>query len=145
MNSACKRAFPEGNNAVWYNNAGQAVAFKRGKPDAFNAFADADIGQAVAGLTFPVKVNAAAECRSANDGNAAGYGNTDDLITRIANVDYDKNVDCPAWKKFIMEIMNYNTDLIRFIQNAAGWAVTGDTSEQTMFILFGTGANGKST
>jgi putative DNA primase/helicase len=71
--------------------------------------------------------------------------NPDDLITRIANVDYDKNADCPAWKKFIMEIMNYNTDLIRFIQNAAGWAVTGDTSEQTMFILFGTGANGKST
>jgi putative DNA primase/helicase len=35
--------------------------------------------------------------------------------------------------------------LIRFIQNAAGWAVTGDNSEQYMFILFGTGANGKST
>jgi putative DNA primase/helicase len=35
--------------------------------------------------------------------------------------------------------------LIRFIQTAAGWAVTGDTSEQTMFILFGSGANGKST
>jgi len=69
----------------------------------------------------------------------------EDLITRIANVEYDKNADCPAWKKFIMEIMNYNTELIRFIQNAAGWAITGDTSEQTMFILFGTGANGKST
>jgi len=69
----------------------------------------------------------------------------DDLITRIANVDYDPNADCPAWKQFIREIMNYNTELIHFIQNAAGWAVTGDTSEQTMFILFGTGANGKST
>jgi putative DNA primase/helicase len=69
----------------------------------------------------------------------------EDLITRIANVDYDRNADCPAWKHFVMEIMNYNTDLIHFIQNAAGWAITGDTSEQTMFILFGTGANGKST
>jgi putative DNA primase/helicase len=69
----------------------------------------------------------------------------DDLITRIANVVYDPAAECPAWKKFIMEIMNYNTDLIHFIQNAAGWAVTGDTSEQTMFILYGTGANGKST
>ena len=69
----------------------------------------------------------------------------DDLITRIANVDFDPNADCPAWKKFIMEIMNYNTELIQFIQRAAGWAITGDTSEQTMFILFGTGANGKST
>jgi len=69
----------------------------------------------------------------------------EDLITRIANVDYDQNADCPAWKKFIMEIMNYNAELIHFIQNAAGWAISGDTSEQSMFILFGTGANGKST
>jgi putative DNA primase/helicase len=71
--------------------------------------------------------------------------NQDDLITRSANVDYDPAADCPAWKKFIMEIMDFNPDLIHFIQNAAGWAITGDTSEQSMFILFGTGANGKST
>ena len=71
--------------------------------------------------------------------------NQNDLITRIANVVYDDKADCPAWKQFIREIMNYNTELIHFIQNAAGWAITGDTSEQTIFILFGTGANGKST
>ena len=69
----------------------------------------------------------------------------EDMITRIASVTYDANANCPVWKKFIMEIMNYNTELIKFIQTAAGWAITGDTSEQTMFILFGTGANGKST
>jgi len=70
---------------------------------------------------------------------------SEDLITRVANVEYNRDADCPAWKKFIMEIMDYNTDLIHFIQNAVGWAITGDTSEQSMFILFGTGANGKST
>jgi len=69
----------------------------------------------------------------------------DDYITKIANVEYDANADCPVWKKFIMEIMNYNNELIRYIQTAVGWAVTGDTSEQSMFILYGTGANGKST
>jgi putative DNA primase/helicase len=69
----------------------------------------------------------------------------EDFITRIADVEYDGNADCPAWKQFIMEIMDYNAEIIHFIQNAAGWAITGDTSEQTMFILFGTGANGKST
>jgi putative DNA primase/helicase len=74
-----------------------------------------------------------------------GEHQPDNLITRIANVEYNQNADCPARKQFIMEIMNYNTELIHFIQNAAGWAITGDTSEQTMFILFGTGANGKST
>jgi putative DNA primase/helicase len=69
----------------------------------------------------------------------------EDLITKVARVAYDPAADCPVWKKFIMEIMNYNAELIRFIQNAAGWGITGDTSEQVMFILFGSGANGKST
>jgi phage/plasmid-associated DNA primase len=41
--------------------------------------------------------------------------------------------------------MDYKADLISFLQTAAGWAVSGDTSEQSMFILYGTGANGKST
>jgi putative DNA primase/helicase len=35
--------------------------------------------------------------------------------------------------------------LIDFLQTAAGWAITGDIREQIMFILFGSGANGKST
>jgi putative DNA primase/helicase len=69
----------------------------------------------------------------------------EDMITKIARVDYDPAAECPAWKQFIREIMNYNSDIIMFLQNAAGWALTGDTSEQTMFILFGSGANGKST
>jgi putative DNA primase/helicase len=69
----------------------------------------------------------------------------EDLITKMAQVRYDPRADCPAWKQFIREIMNYNSDIIGFLQTAAGWAVTGDTSEQTMFILFGSGANGKST
>jgi putative DNA primase/helicase len=41
--------------------------------------------------------------------------------------------------------MNYDADIIQFLQTAAGWGITGNTSEQTMFILFGSGANGKST
>jgi putative DNA primase/helicase len=69
----------------------------------------------------------------------------EDMITKIANVEYDPRADCPLWKKFIREIMDYKADVISFVQTAAGWALTGDTSEQTMFILGGSGANGKST
>jgi len=68
-----------------------------------------------------------------------------DFITKMANVEYDPKADCPKWKQFIREIMDYKTDVISFLQTAVGWAVTGDISEQTMFILYGTGANGKST
>jgi putative DNA primase/helicase len=69
----------------------------------------------------------------------------EEMITKCANVEYDPTADCPLWKQFIREIMNYKTDLITFLQTAAGWAMTGDISEQIMFILYGTGANGKST
>jgi putative DNA primase/helicase len=68
-----------------------------------------------------------------------------DYITKMANVVYDPSADCPVWKKFVREIMNYNGDLVMFLQTACGWGITGDTSEQVMFILFGSGANGKST
>jgi putative DNA primase/helicase len=69
----------------------------------------------------------------------------EDMISKIAKVKYDTRADCPVWKQFIREIMNCNTDLIIFLQLAAGLALTGDTSEQVMFILYGSGANGKST
>jgi putative DNA primase/helicase len=69
----------------------------------------------------------------------------EDYITKIANVHFAEGAECPVWKKFIMEIMDFKPELIRFLQTAAGWGITGDTSEQTMFILFGSGANGKST
>jgi putative DNA primase/helicase len=41
--------------------------------------------------------------------------------------------------------MDYKPDLVNFLQTAAGWALTGNIEEQTMFILYGSGANGKTT
>jgi putative DNA primase/helicase len=67
------------------------------------------------------------------------------LITKIINTDYIPDAQCPVWNRFIREIMNCDADLMRFVQAAAGWAASGDISEQTMFILYGSGANGKST
>lgn len=44
-----------------------------------------------------------------------------------------------------MQIFNNDLELIRFVQKAMGYAMSGDVSEQCLFILWGTGANGKST
>ena len=44
-----------------------------------------------------------------------------------------------------MQIFNNDLDLIKFVQKAMGYSLSGDVSEQCMFILWGTGANGKST
>jgi putative DNA primase/helicase len=39
----------------------------------------------------------------------------EDMITKVARVDYDPAAECPAWKQFIREIMNYNSDIIMFL------------------------------
>jgi putative DNA primase/helicase len=52
----------------------------------------------------------------------------ENLVTKIAPVEYDKKADCPVWKKFIREIMNYNTELMQFLQTVAGYSISGDTS-----------------
>jgi putative DNA primase/helicase len=69
----------------------------------------------------------------------------EDMITKIANVEYNPKASCPKWKKFLREIMDYKGEIIKFVQTASGWSLSGDISEQIMFILYGTGANGKST
>jgi putative DNA primase/helicase len=67
------------------------------------------------------------------------------LITKICPVTYDPNAGCPEWILFLSRIMSADDDLIGFIRRAIGYALTGDTGERAMFILHGTGSNGKST
>ena len=68
-----------------------------------------------------------------------------DLITKMAPVDYDEKAICPQWGRFLHKIMNGNENLIQFLQRAVGYALTADVSEQVLFFLYGTGANGKTT
>ncbi|MCM1506976.1 MAG: phage/plasmid primase, P4 family [Ruminococcus flavefaciens] len=46
---------------------------------------------------------------------------------------------------FLNQIFNNDKELIRYIQKALGYSLSGDTSEQCAFFLYGTGRNGKST
>jgi putative DNA primase/helicase len=71
--------------------------------------------------------------------------NRKDLITKIAPVTYDEKAACPNWDRFLNEIMAGDHDSIRFLQKAIGYSLTGSVTEQVFFILYGTGANGKST
>jgi putative DNA primase/helicase len=67
------------------------------------------------------------------------------LITKLAPVNYDPAALCPAWLEFLNFILAGNADLISFLQRAIGYSLTGSTVEQVMFLLWGTGRNGKST
>jgi putative DNA primase/helicase len=68
-----------------------------------------------------------------------------DLITKLAPVDYDPHAACPLWESFLETIMAGKPGLTNFLRRAVGYSLTGDTSERALFILYGSGANGKST
>jgi putative DNA primase/helicase len=68
----------------------------------------------------------------------------EDLITRVAPVEYDPDANAPAWETFLERVLP-GEELRAFVQRALGYSATGDTSEQCMFINHGGGANGKST
>ena len=71
--------------------------------------------------------------------------NHDDKIAKLAPVTYDPGAACPRWLQFLREVFGDNAELIAFVQRAVGYSLTGDTREQCFFLLYGTGANGKST
>lgn len=71
--------------------------------------------------------------------------NRENLVTKVAPVCYDETARCPVWEGFIHQVFGGDEELVSFVQRAVGWALTGDVSEQALFILYGTGANGKST
>lgn len=70
----------------------------------------------------------------------------DRLITKIAPVEYQKDADCPQFKKFMQDVFVDNPEIVPFMQKYLGYSLTGDTSEQVMAFGYGAmGSNGKST
>ncbi|MDR4469061.1 MAG: phage/plasmid primase, P4 family [Nitrospira sp.] len=69
----------------------------------------------------------------------------EDRITKSAPVIYEPKACCPTWEKFLSRVFEENAELIRYVQQAIGYSLTGSTQEQVLFVLYGTGANGKST
>jgi putative DNA primase/helicase len=52
---------------------------------------------------------------------------------------------CPRWEQFLEEVFEQDAPLIRYIQRALGYSLTGDVREQCFFMCVGSGSNGKST
>jgi putative DNA primase/helicase len=72
-------------------------------------------------------------------------GRPEDRITMTTGTAYDPAAECPRWEQFINEIFAPHVELVGFMQRAAGYSLTGITSEQALFLLYGTGSNGKGT
>ncbi len=68
----------------------------------------------------------------------------DDLITKLAPVDYDPGADAPTWAA-VLERTIPSEPVREFFKKLCGRAFSGDVSEHVLPVLYGTGANGKST
>jgi putative DNA primase/helicase len=69
----------------------------------------------------------------------------EDLITKIVNLNYNKDAKCETWLRFLLEIFNGDEELVAYIKRAVGYSLTADTREQCFFLCHGEGRNGKST
>lgn len=67
-----------------------------------------------------------------------------DRITRMAQVDYDPEAQAPVWEAKT-RFWQPEDGMRRYLQRAAGYALTGYTHEQAYFIFQGKGRDGKST
>jgi putative DNA primase/helicase len=70
------------------------------------------------------------------------------FITREVPYNYDPTATCPEFLNFLNRIFRSRPDkeeIIQYLQKGIGYSLTGDTSKQVIFLLHGSGANGKST
>ena len=70
-------------------------------------------------------------------------GKPEDMLSLQTSVPYHPGATCPRWLRFLQEIFQ-DGELVSFIQRSVGYSLSGDTREQCLFLLHGTGANGKS-
>ena len=80
---------------------------------------------------------------------------TTDLMTRIAPVEFDPAAKCPTWWRFLNRVIrsehrgrhrqSVDRNLVEYLRRMVGSCLTGATSDQVLFFLYGHGANGKST
>lgn len=81
----------------------------------------------------------------------------EEMLTRCLAIPYEADAACPRWQVFLWRIMGGSQPeaftpaaderaqrLIDFLQRAIGYSLGGDTVEDCLFLLYGSGRNGKS-
>lgn len=68
------------------------------------------------------------------------------MMSKICNSGYDQSKKKPKlWLRFLDDVTNGNKELQEYIQRCVGYSLTGSTTEQCAYFLYGLGNNGKST
>lgn len=66
-----------------------------------------------------------------------------DYLTKISYVKYDRSAEAPVFRAFLERALQGNQEVIRFVQRAIGYSMTGSTQEECLFFIYGEGRNGK--
>lgn len=69
----------------------------------------------------------------------------EDFITKLVPVHYRPDAVCPEFERLLDRLFENVPAVRKYLQRIFGYSLTGLTSEQCFFIVFGTGSNGKST
>src|SRR5829696_8977978 len=68
----------------------------------------------------------------------------EDLLTKMAGAGYNTGAAAPTWADTLERALP-SQELRQFFKKLCGYAISGDVSEHILAVLYGTGANGKST
>lgn len=68
-----------------------------------------------------------------------------DRITKTAGCDFEPGAACPTWTRFLADTFAGDAEMLDYVQRLAGYALCGQRGEHLLPILYGSGANGKST
>ncbi|TWU06878.1 hypothetical protein CA54_52800 [Symmachiella macrocystis] len=69
----------------------------------------------------------------------------EDFITKLSPTIYTSGAKSELWCNWLSETFNSDAKLIAWLQKLFGYFLTGQTVEHMLAILFGVGANGKTT
>ena len=69
----------------------------------------------------------------------------DDLLTKRSPIPYRPDATCARWEQFLRDATGDDQEMIDFLQTVAGYTLTGDVSEEKLFLIYGPQASGKST
>lgn len=80
----------------------------------------------------------------------------EDLITKISPVAYHEHMEQKGeevniqpenkrWNQFLSHLTEGDEELAKFLQRAIGYSMSGDTKEEKLFFVHGTGGTGKGT
>jgi len=67
------------------------------------------------------------------------------MHTKCSPIEYKPGALCARWEAFLAQTFCGNAAMVRYVQKAVGYSLTGSTREQVVFFCYGVGNNGKST